>query len=80
MLTVFPVVEDLQFTFLRSKQRLSQLRNGVGCGVRPSEEIAAARPLHNFYPRVAKHLTEAIIAVNNSIILHLGIGNNKLAV
>lgn len=80
MLTVFPVVQNLQLTLFRSQQCLCQLCSGVMGGVRPSKEVAGAGALHHLHPGVAEHLTEAVIAVDDGTVLHLRIGNEKLAI
>lgn len=79
-LTVFAVVEDLQLALLRAQQRLRQLRNGALGGVGAGEEVAGAGPLHHLDTRVTKHLTEAVVAVDDGTVLHLSVGDQELAV
>lgn len=79
-LTVFAVVEDLELAFLGAEQRLGELRDGALGGVGTGEEVAGAGSLHHLHAGVAEHLAEAIVAVDDGTVLHLGVGNEELAV
>lgn len=79
-LTVFAVVEDLQLALLGAQQGLGELGDGALGGVGAGEEVAGAGLLHHLHAGVAEHLTEAIVAVDDGAVLHLGVGNEELAV
>lgn len=79
-LTFFGVVEDLHLTLLRSKQGLCQLGQGAFHGAGTNQELAGTGLLHDLRPGEAEHLAEALIAVDDATVLHLGIGNQKPAI
>jgi len=79
-LTVFAVVEDLELALLGAEQGLGELRDGALGGVGAGEEVAGAGSLHHLHPGVAEHLAEAVVAVDDGTVLHLGVGDEELAV
>lgn len=79
-LTVFAVVEDLELALLGAKQGLGELGDGALGGVGAGEEVAGAGPLHHLHSGVAEHLTEAVVAVDDGTVLHLGVGNEEFTI
>lgn len=79
-LTFLSVVENLHLALLRAEQGLCQLSQGVLHSPRSHQELAGARLLHNFRPGEAKHLAEAFVAVDDATVLHLGVGDQELAI
>lgn len=47
--------------------------------MRPVQEVTGARFLHDFGPRVAAHMTEAIVAEDDGAVLHPRVGYDKLS-
>lgn len=79
-LTFLGIVEDLHFAFLGPQQGLCQLGQGALHGAGADQELAGAGLLHDLRPREAEHLTEALVAVDDAAVLHLGVGDQKLAI
>lgn len=75
--TIFMIVGDLHFPLLWPQQRLGNLGNIMPLGLRPMEEVAGARLLHNIWPGEPSHLAEPVIAVDDGTILYSGICNDK---
>lgn len=73
VLTIFTVVSDLHLPFLRAKQCLGHLGDGVAFGELAMQEVAGAGFLHDVWSRVARHLAEAVIAVDDGTVGHPGI-------
>ena len=48
--------------------------------MRAVQEAAGARLLHHLGTGVAAHATEAVIAEDDSAVLHPGVGNDKFAI
>ena len=79
-LTFFIVVEDLHLSLLWAQQGLGQLGQGALHGPRPHQELAGARLLHDLRPAKAKHLAEALVAVDDATVLHLCVADQELAI
>ena len=79
-LTFFSIVEDLHLAFLRAQEGLCQLGQGTLHGARPHQELTGAGLLHDFCPAEAKHLAEALIAVDDATVLHLSVGDQEPAI
>lgn len=71
------MVGDLHFALLRPQQCLGYLGHSMAAGELAMQEVTSARLLHNIRPGEARHLTEAIITVDNSTVLHPGIGYDE---
>lgn len=63
-----------------AEQGLSQLGEGTLHGAGPHQELAGTGLLHDLRPGKTKHLAEAFIAVDDATVLHLGIGDEELAI
>jgi len=74
------VVGDLHLALLRAQQRLGHLGHRVPAGELAVQEVARARLLHDIRPGEARHLAEAIVTVDNSTVLHTGIGYDKFLI
>lgn len=79
-LTFLIVVEDLHLALLRAQQGLRQLGQGALHGAGPHQELAGTRLLHDLRPGEAEHLAEAFVAEDDATVLHLGVGDQELAV
>lgn len=79
-LTFLAVVENLHLALLGAQQGLGQLGQRALHGPGPHEEGAGAGLLHDLSPGKAKHLAEALVAVDDATVLHLGVGNQELAI
>lgn len=44
------------------------------------QEVTGARPLHDVRPGEARHLAEAVITVDDSTVLHPGIGYDEFLI
>lgn len=78
--TVFPVEGNFHLPLHRAQQRLCHLYCGELLGVRPIQEVAGARLLHDLGTRVAAHHAEAVVAEDDGAVLHAGIGDDELAI
>lgn len=47
--------------------------------MRPIQEVTGARFLHDLGPRVATHVTEAIVTEDDGAVLHPRVGYDKLS-
>lgn len=79
-LTILAVVGDLHLALLRAQQRLGHLGHGVPVGELAVQEVTGARLLHDIWPGEAGHLAEAIVTVDDSAVLHPGIGYDELLI
>lgn len=79
-LTILAVVGDLHLAFLRAQKRLGHLGHSVPIGELAVQEVTSARLLHDVWPGEAGHLAEAIVAVDNSTVLHPGIGYDEFLI
>lgn len=79
-LTFLSVVENLHLALLGAEQGLRQLGQGALHGAWPHQKLAGTRLLHDLRPGKTKHLAEAFVAVDDPTVLHLGVGNHKLAI
>lgn len=79
-LTILAVVGDLHLALLWAQQRLSHLGHRMPVGELTMQEVTGAWPLHDIWPGEACHLTEAIITVDNSTVLHPGIGYDEFLI
>lgn len=79
-LTILAVVGDLHLALLRPQQRLGHLGHRVPGGELAVEEVARARLLHDVRPGEACHLAEAVVTVDDSAILHAGIGDDEFLI
>lgn len=79
LLTLFGVVEYLHLALLRAQQGLGQLRECTLHGAWSCQEMTCARLLHDLCPREAKHLAEALVAVDDATVFHLCVSNQELA-
>lgn len=79
-LTFFGVEEDLHLTLLGPEQSLGQLGQGVLLGAGTDQEGAGAGLLHDLCSGEAEHLAEALVAVDDPTVLHLGVGDQKPAI
>lgn len=79
-LTVLAVVGDLHFALLRAQQCLGHLGHRMPVGELAVQEVTSARLLHDVRPGEARHLTEAVITVDNSAVLHAGIGYDEFLI
>lgn len=74
------MVGDLHLALLGAQQRLGHLGHRVPGGELAVEEVTSARLLHDVRPGEARHLTEAIITVDDSAVLHTGIGYDEFLI
>ena len=74
------MVGDLHLALLGAQQRLGHLGHGMPVGELAVQEVASARLLHDVRPGEACHLTEAVITVDNSAVLHPGIGYDEFLI
>lgn len=72
-LTILAVVGDLHLLLLRAQQGLGELGDGVALGELAVQEVTGAGLLHDVHPREARHLTEAVIAVDDGTVGHPGV-------
>lgn len=79
-LTVLPVVGDLHLALLGPEHGLGDLADGLFAGQVSVEEVAGAGLLHDVGSGEARHLTEAIVTVDDCTVLHSGIGYDKFPV
>lgn len=79
-LTFLAVVEHLHLALLGAQQGLGQLGQRALHGPGPHQEGAGAGLLHDLGPGEAKHLAEALVAVDDAAVLHLGVGDQELAI
>lgn len=79
-LTILAVVGDLHLALLRAQQRLGHLGDGVPVGELAVQEVTGARLLHDIWPGEAGHLAEAVVAVDDSAVLHPGIGYDEFLI
>lgn len=79
-LTFLSVVENLHLALLGAQQGLRQLGQGALHGAWPHQKLAGTRLLHDLRPGKTEHLAEAFVAVDDPAVLHLGVGNHKLAI
>lgn len=79
-LTVFAVVGDLHLALLWAQQRLGHLGHRVPAGELAVQEVTGARLLHDVRPGEARHLAEAVVTVDDSAVLHAGIGYDEFLV
>lgn len=79
-LTFLSVVEDLHLALLRAKQGLCQLGQSTLHGTRAHQELAGTGLLHDLRPGKTEHLAEALVAVDDATVLHLGVGDQELAI
>lgn len=79
-LTVLAVVGDLHLALLRAQQRLGHLGHRVSVGELAVQEVAGARLLHDVRPGEARHLAEAVVTVDDSTVLHAGIGYDEFLI
>lgn len=79
-LTVLAVVGDLHLALLGAQQRLGHLGHGVPAGALAVQEVAGARLLHDVRPGEARHLAEAVVAVDDGTVLHAGISDDELLI
>lgn len=79
-LTVLPVVGDLHLALLGPLHSLRHLADGLGVGQVAVEEVASAGLLHDVRPGEARHLAEAVVAVNDCTVLHPGVGDHKFPI
>lgn len=79
-LTVLPVVGDLHLALLGPEHGLGDLADGLYAGQVSVEEVAGAGLLHDVGSGEARHLTEAIVTVDDCTVLHSGIGYDKFPV
>lgn len=75
--TIFVIIGDFYFPLLWPQQGLSNLGNMMSFGLWPMKKITGARFLHDIWPGEPGHLTEPIIAVDDSTILHSSISNDE---
>lgn len=75
--TIFVIIGDFYFPLLWPQQCLSNLGNMMSFGFWPMKKVTGARLLHDIWPGEPGHLTEAIIAVDDSTILHSGISYDE---
>ena len=61
-------------------QELTELHDAVGAAQRPLQEITDGRLLHDLSPRVARELTEAIVAEDDGDRLHLCVADDEFPV
>lgn len=78
--TFLRVVEDLHFVFLWPYQGLCQLGQGTLHGARAHQELACTGLLQDLRPGETKQLAEAFVAVDDATVLHLSVGDQKLAI
>lgn len=74
------MVGDLHLALLGAQQRLGHLGHGVPVGELAVQEVAGARLLHDVRPGEARHLAEAVITVDDSAVLHPGIGYDEFLI
>lgn len=79
-LTILAVVGDLHLSFLGAQKRLSHLGHRVPAGELAVQEVARARLLHDVRPGEARHLAEAVVAVDDRTVLHAGIGYDEFLI
>ena len=79
-LTFLRIVKDLHLALLRPKQGLCQLGQGTLHGAGANQELAGTGLLHDLCSGKTKHLAKAFVAVDDATVLHLGVGNQKLAI
>lgn len=79
-LTILAVVGDLHLALLRAQQRLGHLGDGMPVGELAVQEVTGARLLHDIWPGEAGHLAEAVITVDDSTVLHPGIGYDEFLI
>lgn len=79
-LTVLAVVGDLHLALLGAQESLGHLGHGVPAGELAVQEVARARPLHDIRPGEARHLAEAVVAVDDGAVLHAGIGDDEFLI
>lgn len=79
-LTIFAVVGDLHLALLRAQQGLGHLGHRVPAGELSVQEVTSARLLHDVRPGEARHLAEAVVTVDDSAVLHTGIGYEEFLV
>lgn len=80
LLTVLAVVGDLHLALLGAVHCLRHLADGLAVGQVAVEEVAGARLLHDVWPGEARHLAEAVVAVDDCTVLHPGVGDHKLPI
>lgn len=80
LLTILAVVGDLHLALLGPKHSLCHLVDGLFVCEVTVEEVTCARLLHDVWSREARHLAEAIIAVDDCTVLHPGISYHKFPV
>lgn len=74
------MVGDLHLALLRAQQSLGHLGHGMPTGELAVQEVTSARLLHDVRPGKARHLAKAIITVDDSAVLHTGIGYDEFLV
>lgn len=79
-LTILAVVGDLHFALLGPQQCLGHLGHSVPTGELAMQEVTSAWLLHNIRPGKACHLAETIVTVDNSAVLHPGIGYDEFLI
>lgn len=80
ILTILAVVGDLHFALLGPQQCLGHLGHSVPTGELAMQEVTSAWLLHYIWPGKARHLAETIITVDNSAVLHPGIGYDEFLI
>lgn len=79
-LTILAVVGDLHFALLGPQQCLGHLGHSMPTGELAMQEVTSAWLLHYIRPGKARHLAETIITVDNSAVLHPGIGYDEFLI
>lgn len=74
------MVRDLHLAFLGAQQGLGHLGHSMAAGELAVQEVTGTWPLHDIRPGEASHLTETVIAVDDSAVLHTGIGYDELLI
>lgn len=77
-LTVLAIVEDVHLALFGPKQGLRQAGHGTAWSVGSREEVTGTGSLHHLHTGVAEEFAEAVIAINDGAVLHLGIGDQEL--
>lgn len=75
--TIFMIIGDYHFPLFWPEQCLGNLGNVVPLGLWSVKEVTSAWLLHDIWPGESGHLTEPIIAVDDSTVLNSSISNDE---
>ena len=79
-LTILAVVGDLHLALLGPQHRLGHQADGLFVRQVTVQEVTGARLLHDVRSGEARHLAEAVVAVDDCTVLHPGIGDQEFPI